>query len=408
MPVEKVESTKFAALKYRDFRIMWFGLILSNIGSQMQFTAINWHLYLLTGSPLALGLVGLTRFLPISVFSLISGAVADSHNRKKILLIVQTVLALLSLILAYTTIVKSVTPLIIYLITALSAIALSFDLPSRSAFIPALVHKDHLGNAISLNVIMWQIAMIAGPALAGLSIARFNIGIIYLINAISFIAIIIALLSMTTSGEVEGKSGKISFKAIVEGLVYVKSRTIIWSTMLLDFFSTFFASAVSLLPIFAQDILKVGPVGFGILSSAPAIGAVVAGLVFAQIGKIKSEGRILLSAIAVYAVATIVFGLSKIFTLSFIALLLIGVGDSISTIVRNTIRQLTTPDYIRGRMTSINMIFFMGGPQLGEFEAGLLAGFAGAPLSVVIGGAATIAVVAVVAFYIPVLRKYTT
>ncbi|OGH42272.1 MAG: hypothetical protein A3H79_01705 [Candidatus Levybacteria bacterium RIFCSPLOWO2_02_FULL_36_8b] len=401
------KSGRFAALKYRDFRILWIALLVSNIGSQMQFAAINWHIFILTHSALALGLIGLTRFLPLAFFALFAGAVADAHNRKKILFVTQTVLTVLSSILAFTTLFHMVNPIIVYIITALSAVAIAFDAPPRQSIIPSLVHKNHLTNALSLNVIMFQISMIVGPALAGLIIASFGIGSIYFINSVSFLAVIGALIAMKTTGEIEGAPSKISFKAVLEGLAFVKSRTIIWSTMILDFFSTFFSSANSLLPIFAETILHVGPVGFGFLYAAQSIGAVFAGYVMAYIGKIKNEGKWLIAGVALYAVSTIIFGFSKTFWVSFVSLLLIGAGDGVSSIIRNTIRQITTPDYIRGRMTSINMIFYMGGPQLGEFEAGVLAAAIGAPLSVVVGGVGTLLILALVAIKIPILRNYS-
>ncbi len=402
-----MKTQRFPALRYRDFRLLWSGLLVSNTGSHMQFAAINWHIFILTHSALALGFIGLSRFIPIVIFSLIGGAVADAHNRKKILLVTQISMTILSLILAVTTLTHTVTPLIIYAITALSAVALAFDSPPRQAFIPSLVRKEHLANAMSLNVIMFQTSMMVGPALAGIVISQFGIGTVYLLNAISFTSVITALLLMKTSGEIEGMPSRVSFRAVLEGLAFVKSRAIIWSTTLLDFFSTFFASATALLPIFAEKILQVGPVGFGFLYAAPSIGAVLAGYVLAHMGTIKHQGKVLLVSVALYGVATIAFGLSKTFVLSFFALFLVGMGDSVSTVIRNTIRQLTTPDYIRGRMTSVNMIFFMGGPQLGEFEAGVLAAAVGGPLSVVIGGVGALVATAVIAAKIPVLRNYT-
>lgn len=407
MEKNSLKSGRFAALRYRDFRLLWIALLISNIGSQMQFAAINWHIFILTHSAFALGLIGLSRFLPITIFALFAGAVADAHNRRKILFITQASLTLLSFILAYTTFIRAVNPLIIYVITALSSVAIAFDSPPRQAIIPSLVHKDHLSNAMSLNVIMFQTSMVIGPALSGFLIAQFGVGSIYFINAVSFLAVIMALVMMKTSGEIEGKPSKVSFHAILEGLVFIKSKTIIWSTMILDFFSTFFSSATSLLPIFAQTILHVGPIGFGFLYAAQSIGAVLTGYIMAYIGKIKNQGKLLLLGVFIYGLATVMFGLSKFVWLSFVALFLIGAGDSVSTIIRNTIRQITTPDYIRGRMTSINMIFFMGGPQLGEFEAGVLAAAIGAPLSVVVGGVGTLLIVALVALKIPILRNYS-
>lgn len=402
------KSQRFVALHYRDFRLLWIGLLISNIGSQMQLVAINWHIYLLTNSAVALGLIGFTRFIPIVFFSLISGSFADTHNRKKIMFYSQIVFLTLSLILTIATMVGSINPILMYIVSIGSSIAFSFDLPARQALVPNLVERKHLSNAISLNTIMFQTSLIVGPSIAGFVIAKFGLETVYFFNTVSYLAVITALLFMKTSGEVTGQKSSISFSSVKEGLSYVKSKTIIWSTMLLDFFSTFFSSAAALLPIFAKDVLKVGPEGLGFLYAAPAIGAVIAGFIITHVGEVKKQGVVLLSAVSLYGVATIIFGLSNLFILSLLALLLVGLGDGISMIIRNTIRQLSTPDYIRGRMTAINMIFFMGGPQLGEFEAGLLAAFMGAKLSVVTGGIGTLIAVGIMAATIPTLRKYTS
>lgn len=400
---------KFPALHSRDFRLYWFGGLISTLGSQMQIVGLNWHIYELTHSPVALGLIGLLRVLPIIAFSLISGAVADAHNRKTILSTTQICLTILSTLLAVLTLTRVITASEIYLITIFSAIALSFDTPARQALIPSLVKKEHLANAMSLNSVVWEVALIGGSSLAGFVIAVFGVGYIYLFNAISFLAVMYALWQMHTTGVVEGgAAARVGLSAMKEGLKFVRSKTIVWSTMLLDFISTFFASATALLPLFAKDILHTGPEGLGLLYAAPGVGAVLASLYISHIPNLRRQGKILLSGVAIYALGTVIFGYSKLFPLSLLGLFLVGAGDSISTIIRNTIRQLATPDSIRGRMTSINMIFFMGGPQLGEFEAGVLASLVGGPVSVVIGGVATLLVVAGAAWGIPVLREFDT
>ncbi|MBP9719480.1 MAG: MFS transporter [Candidatus Levybacteria bacterium] len=396
----------FPAFRSRDFRIFWIALFISNTGSQMQFVALNWQIYTLTNSAFALGLIGLLRFIPILIFSLLSGSVADAHNRKIILTITQTALIILSSILAFLTITNTVTVNAIYTITALSAIALAFDTPARQAFIPNLVDQKHLASAMSLNSIMFQMAMIFGPMFSGILIAQSGLGTIYILNTLSFLTVLASLYFIHTSGHIVGTPTQISLHSMKEGLHFVKSKTMIWSTMLLDFFSTFFSSAIALIPIFARDILAVGPTGLGMLYAAPAIGAVTAGFFIARKATLRHQGILLLGAVALYALGTILFGFSQIFILSFLALVIVGVGDSISTIIRNTIRQLETPDYIRGRMTGVNMIFFMGGPQLGDFEAGLLASLIGAPLSVITGGVGTLVVVGIMAATIPLLRRY--
>lgn len=402
------KPTRFSALKHRDFRLLWIGLFVSVIGNQMQIVALNWHIYVLTNSALALGTIGIMRSVPIILFSLIGGSFADFFNRKKIMLIMQGSLAILALILSIVTFTNTVNPVIIYAITALATIAISFDNPSRQALIPNLLPRKDLENAMSLNVIMFQTSTIVGPMIAGFLLAKYNIGFVYIINALSYLAVIISIMFIKTSGEVkaEDKPLKLSLDSIKEGLIFVKSKTIIWSTMVLDFFSTLFSSATALFPIFAKEILGVGPQGLGLMYAAPSIGAVLAGLIMANIGTLAKQGKILLISIAFYGVGTIMFGISKSFFLSLFALFIIGAGDSISTIIRNTIRQLATPDYIRGRMTSINMIFFMGGPQLGEFQAGVLASLFSAPVAVAIGGIGTLIVVGIVTLTIPILRKY--
>ncbi len=397
---------RYPAFRYRDYRLLWSGQLISITGSQMEMVALNWHIYLLTHSAVALGIIGLVRVIPIIIFSLIGGSIADAHNRRRTLLITQTTSAVLALLLALCTFQGNITPTIIYVITAISAAVKAIDTPSRQAFFPSLVKKEHLMNAISLNIIMFQIASIAGPALAGLFIAQFSIGNVYLFNSLSFVAVIFGLLLMHATGEIEGEKTIVSRQSIKEGIQFAFSKSIIWSTMLLDFLSTFFSSATALLPIFAADILRVGPQGLGLLYAAPAIGAVIAGFVIAHIGNFGKQGKMLLYSVFVYGIGTILFGFSKNFYVSLLALFIVGAGDSISTVIRHTIRQVVTPDSMRGRIVALNMIFFQGGPQLGEFEAGLVAALIGAPLSVITGGIATLFVVSLMAYALPSLRTY--
>lgn len=397
---------KYPALSHKDFRLWWIGQFISTAGNQMQLVAVNWHIYLLTHSAVALGLIGLSRFVPIIFFSPLGGITADIYNRKRINLIAQFILTLIALILAITTYTGIITAPILFFLTILSSICGSFESPSRSALVPNLVLKKELSNAMSLLTIMRESATVIGPGIAGFMIAYAGIGSVYLTNALSFGAIIYSLLVMSQSGNVISKTTTFSLKGILEGIHFVRKNTILWSTMLLDFFSTFFSSATVLLPIFAKDILLVGPTGLGLLYAAPSVGAVIAGIFLAHPSKIHQQGKLLFSGIFLYAVGTIMFGFSKWFIISLGALFIIGFGDSVSTVLRNTIRQAITPDQIRGRMVSINMIFYMGGPQLGEFEAGILAALIGTPLSVVIGGIGTILVLVVMASTIPEILRF--
>lgn len=291
-------------------------------------------------------------------------------------------------------------------LTGLTAAAAAFDNPARQALIPNLVPPEHLPNAVSLNTTMFQAAMIIGPAMAGVLIGQVGVKGVYWINASTFLAVIAALLLMRVVEQHSSERPQISMAAMLEGLKFVRRARVIYSTMLLDFFATFFSSATALLPVFAREVLHVGPEKLGILYAAEAVGSLLAGIVMSSLGDIRRKGWVLLWSVAAYGAATAIYGFSADYWLSLLMLGLVGVGDSISTVLRVSIRQLFTPDHIRGRMTSVNMIFFMGGPQLGNMEAGLLAAAVGAPMSVVIGGIATVLLVAFTAWRFPELRNY--
>lgn len=408
---EELRRSSFAALRHRDFRLLWLGQLISGTGTQMQMVAINWHVYILTKSPLALGIVGLVRVVPIVVCSLIGGVVADAVNRKRLMLVTQSAMLLSAALLAVVTEtgLKSAWPL--YLLTAISSAAVAFDNPARQALLPTLVPAADFPNAVSLGLIVFQLSMIGGPALAGWLLGSYSPAIVYAINALSFLAVIAALLLMRASGGVEdeedaGKQAAISWEALKEGLRFVWRTPIIVQTMTLDFVATFFASATALLPIFAAEILQVGAHGFGILAAAPAAGAVLAAFVMARLGNVRRQGAIVIASVAVYGAATVAFGLSRLFWLSLLMLAVTGAADTVSTVLRQTIRQLVTPNSLRGRMTSVNMIFFMGGPQLGELEAGAVAALLSAQLSVVTGGVGCLIAAALALFYAGSLMRY--
>jgi MFS family permease len=401
----------YPALKHRDFTLLWIGQLLSFSGSRMQTAAILWHVSLLAApgrKGLALGLVGAAQVVPIIAFAMLSGVVADALDRRKVMLVTQSTMAVFAAALAALTFTGLRTLWPIYLLSALSSAASSFDGPSRQALIPSLVPREHLSSAISLNTLMFQIASVVGPTLAGLTIAGPGLGWVYAVNAVSFLLVIVALLLMRVRPRAGlPASAAITWAAAREGLKFVFAHPIVRSTMLLDFIATFFASATALLPIFAQDILHVGARGYGWLYAAPSIGAVVAGIVTAHtIDRIERRGAVLLWSVAAYGVSTVVFGLSASFWLTLLCLAGVGAADTVSTVIRNIIRQLETPDELRGRMTGVNMMFFMGGPQLGELEAGVTAQFLGATFSVVSGGIGCLAATGVVAWREQPLRQY--
>ena len=395
------------ALKHRRFFYLWLGLLISVAGTQMQIWAIFWHIRELTDKPIALGGVGLARILPVIVFSLIGGVVADSLKRTRIMFITQSIAALLAITLGLLTQFGNISIWHIYILTALNAIAIAFDGPARQALVPNLVPAKDLPNAFSMTSIAFQTGSIVGPALSGFAIAYAGQQAVYYLNGISFLAVIVALLLIGDVPQETTRSGKVvSWTAIQEGIQFIFSRQIILSTMLLDFVATFFASANTLMPILARDILHVGVVEYGWLSAAQSVGAVVAALVVSQIHEIRRQGPVFLGCVVVFGAATVLFGMSNSVILAWCALAVTGAADAVSTIIRNTIRQLQTPDHIRGRMTSVNQIFFQGGPQLGEVEAGIVAQFFGAPVAIISGGIACVLGMSLIVRKWPALLTY--
>jgi MFS family permease len=401
----------FAALQHRDFRWLWIGQLVSTSGSMMHNAAVLWHVSILVPEDqkaAALGLVGLVKFVPIVVFSILSGVVADAVDRRRLMLVTQTAMTLIAGVLAWLTFrgLSEVWP--IYALSALLSAAGAFDGPARQSLIPQIVPPQHFANAISLNTVLFQTASVVGPTLAGVAIATLGLQWVYALNALSFLAVIAALLRMRPlPPRPPEERTPISWAAAWEGLRWVFSAPLIRSSMLLDFFATFFASAMALLPIYAQDVLQVGAHGYGWLYAAPSFGAVAASLALVHSSeRIRRRGVWLLASVVAYGAATVAFGLSRDFALTFACLALVGAADTVSMVLRNVIRQLSTPDRLRGRMTGVNMVFFMGGPQLGEVEAGLVAQAFGPVASVVSGGLACIAATALIAWREPELRRY--
>jgi MFS family permease len=412
----------FSALRHRNFRLLWIGLLISFSGSLMQSAAILWHVSLLVPDnrrALALGMVGLVRVLPVVGFSLLSGVAADVYDRRKLMLFTQTLMAAFAAALAILAWRGLDTVWPIYALAAAGSAAGAFDMPARQALTPNLVPREHLANALTLNTIMFQVAAVAGPAAGGLIIARLGVAWTYAFNALSFLVVIAALAMMSgvsgVGGRVSGVGGSMSevlpptftLHSAMEGLRFVFRAPLIRSTMLMDFFATFFSSATALLPIYAQDILGIGAKGYGWLYAAPAAGAIITSAIMVRaVDAIERRGTVLAVAVMGYGLATVGFGVSRNFWLSWLCLAATGATDTVSMVFRNLIRQLETPDHLRGRMVGVNMVFFMGGPQLGELEAGLVANWLGAVFSVVSGGIGCMIATAWIVGATPALRGY--
>ncbi len=396
------------ALRLPVFRNFLFGTFISEIGNQMQIVAVAWQVYELTRNPVYLGFIGIASFAPTLIFSLVGGLAADKLDRRKLLIISQIALALCAFVLFYLTIFHLINPWVIYLVLALQFTASAFSLPARQAVLPHLVPKNYFMNAISLHSLQFQTAVMTGPAIAGFLIGGFGVQSVYLFNGISFLIFIISILMVKVPLNAVNVDVEFNAASVMAGIKFVITTPILYSTMILDFLATFFGTATILMPVFAKDILHVGPQGLGLLYSAPAIGAIVAGIIFSVLPhhQIKHQGKIIIYSVIFYGLATIGFGLSKTLYLSVFFLILVGFWDMISSVIRNTIRQLITPDHLRGRMISIMRIFFQGGPQLGEIEAGFLASVVGGPLSVVLGGVGAVVITSILGYFSPHLRRY--
>ena len=375
----------------------------------MQLWALYWHLRTLSDQPMVISGIGLARFLPVVLLSLVAGVAADRFDRRKMAILTQFALGFVALFLGLTTAWGVVTLWMIFGLVILQAVAVAFDGPARQALIPSLVPRENLANAYSLTSIASKVGGILGPAICGVVIAFWGLQWAYWINAISYLAVIAALIAMRDiRAVIEKKSFELreTFTDIRAGIEFIKNSPIIFSVMILDFFGTFFSSANTLLPFVAKDILHVGPIQYGWLSASQAIGTLMIGLYLSQKTRLLRQGMLISISVAMFGLATILFGVSTTFWLTMLALILIGAFDGLSSIIRNTVRQLQTPDAMCGRMMSITQIFFKGGPQLGEVESGLVAQILGVPFAIISGGVGCVLAACIVVKKIPQLWYY--
>ena len=393
------------SLRRPDFRKLWSGLAVSQMGSQVTQVAVAYQVYVLTHSALSLGLIGLFRFLPISIAAVVAGPLADSRDRRRLMLVTQSTLLINSAAMAVLTYRGHVTPGLIYAFVALSGLGFAFDAPARQALVPSLVPAEELPNALSLNITVFQLATVIGPGLGGLLLRAGGPALAYTVDTISFSALLVALWRMDYRAPPVAKPLRISLSTFRDGLRFVVGTPELLWLMLLDFVVTFFAGSLLLLPLFADQLLHVGVRGLGLLYAAPAVGAVLAAACMAALPQVEKEGPVVLGAVVIYGAAVALFGVARSFPLAFLFLALSGAADTVSMVVRNTVRQLRTPDSMRGRMTSLNQLFFVGGPQLGEVEAGVVARLTSAPISVVSGGLACIVASLVMGLAVPQLWR---
>jgi MFS family permease len=370
----------------RDFRLLWIGQVVSGLGRQVTTIVLPYQLYVLTGTPLAIGALALVQVVPIMAFSLGGGVVADAVDRRRLLLLTQAGLAAASVALAGLALLPATPVLAIYAVAFVAAGLGAIDQPARSSAVPRLVPRERLPAAIALGQLNFQAAGVVGPAIGGLVLATFGIAACYVFDAITFAAAIGALVLIAPIPPAHG-AVRPSLSAIAEGLRFARRRRAILATFAVDLNAMIFGMPTALFPILALDVFRVGPAGLGLLAAAPAAGAVIGALLTGWVGRVRRTGRAVLWASAGWGLAIVAFGLCTFsFPLALVFLAVAGAADVITAVLRSAIVQLITPDELRGRVTSIHILVVTGGPRLGDVEASAVASLAGAQLSVVSGG----------------------
>ncbi len=375
------------------------------LGLQMQRVAIGWEIYERTHSALHLGYVGLAQYLPQLLLVAVTGHVTDRYNRKYVLMgaLAFNALAAIGLALNSST---SGDVFLMYVCLFAAGTAKAFWMPARAAFLPRIVPMEIFSNAVSWNTTGFEIATMAGPALGGLLIAFFKSPtLVYGINALAGLTFVL-LVSRIRYVHDKQERTPVTLRTLAAGLHFVRKTNVVLAAMMLDMFGVLLGGATALMPVYAKDILKVGPQGLGWLLAAPSIGAFSMAIIQAHRGPMKRAGMAVLCAVAGFGLVTVLFGVSRVFWFSLAMLVLLGACDNISVVLRVTLVQVMTPDEMRGRVSALNSLFIGTSNELGAFESGLTAGIFGPVLSVVSGGIGTIAVAAIVAYLSPQLRAY--
>ena len=396
-------ADRYAVLRNRDFTAFLAARFLATLAVQMQTVAVGWQVYEVTRDPLDLGLVGLSQFLPFVLLVLPAGHLADSRDRRRILaacFALEAVCALLLLAFAARGL-SSAAP--VFAVMVLFGTARAFAMPTGQALLPNLVGREQFGTAVALNSSTWQVATIAGPALGGL-VYLAGATVVYATVAALLVVSVALLFMVRRGGERAAAPEAPSLKSLLSGLGFVWSRRPLLGAISLDLFGVLFGGATALLPVYAADVLHVGPAGLGVLRTAPGVGAAVCGIVLGLAPITRHVGRWMFGGVAVFGLATIVFGLSQWFWLSLAALTVMGAGDMVSVYIRHLLVQLETPDAIRGRVSAVNAVFIGASNELGEFESGVTAAWFGTVPAVVVGGGATLAVAWLWRRWFPELR----
>lgn len=404
-PAIATNGGAYDVLRSRNFLLYLIGRFVASLGQQMLTVAVGWELYERTRSTLALGLVGLTQMGPMLLFTLPAGHIADNHSRKQIITLMLAVLALASLGLATISTLQA--PVYwTYACLFVAGTARTFLWPASAAFLPQLVSREQFSKAVTWNSGTFQLSAVAGPALGGALIAlTHRPALVYLLNAAT-VLINGTLIVLIRSRRLIPAREKMTLASLVAGFRFVFATPVILGTITLDLFAVLLGGATALLPVYARDILRVGPAGLGWLQAALPLGSLFTALILAHRPPLRKAGRALLWAVAVFGLATIGFGVSTSFWFAMSMLFVCGAMDNISIVVRHTLVQLLTPDEKRGRVSAVNSLFIGTSNELGGFESGFVAYWFGTVFSVVSGGVGTIVVVVAVAWLWPQIRNY--
>lgn len=397
-------SSRWSILHNRDYMLFLTARTLSSIAIRMQAVAVGWQVYETTKSALDLGWVALSQFLPFIVLVLPAGHAADRFDRRRIAIacVSTQVLCILALLALSVRGLTSAWP--VFVVMLLFGASRAFYIPSMQALVPALVTPAELKNAVGLNVSVTQIAFVVGPALGGLLYLLGPV-VVYGSGGALLLASVLMLLAIRKGAHAVQESEPTTWHTVLAGFRFLKSKPVMLGAMTLDLFAVLFGGATALLPIFAADILHVGPDGLGWLRAAPGIGASACAFVLAVSPISRHVGRWILGSVAVFGLATVVFGLTENFAIAMLALVIVGASDMVSVYVRNLLVQLETPDAIRGRVNALSAVMIGASNELGEFESGLLASWVGAVRSVVIGGVLTVTIVGLWTRLFPSLAK---
>jgi MFS family permease len=404
-------------LEERYFKLFWGAHTLSSLGTKMHQAALLWHIYTVSNSVIALGLIGLARLIPALLLILVGGFIADRGKRRTSLLAAQCSLAVIAIGLGFISLhslPEHLLMMCLYATAVLTECASTFDGPARKSLIPLLVKPQNLSSAFSLTGISKNASKLVGPALMGLMVAYIDIAWVYIVNGISYLCVIWAVMMIPRTiidpplNQTDSAMSKESLhirkitqeftQALKEGFTFLWKSPVLLSILALDFVANLWAAATVLLPVYAQEVLHLGSGGYGLLASSIAAGGMIASFALLYLPDPVFKGRWIIVGGAMFGLGTILLGMSNHFLLSVFALALVGASDQFSSVLRNTLHQLSLPNELRGRLTAINMIFTKSGPRLGELEAGLTAAWIGLTPSIIFGGVACLISVGLIVY----------